>query len=198
MGIIAGDVVHNLRCALDFTVWRMALSFAAFTGRAPLEREVQFPIADCRRLFLKSAVVCNSWVSARDRAVIEEFQPYKGTDGHKRHPLFFLRELSNSDKHRILNGVIVTLSDSPHFTGRDGTTILDQWHAQGCRLEEGAKVACVSAKAPDGVHPGVDMDHLPVGIGFGDVACDIEQFDRIKSTVERFVIGCWNMFPDDE
>jgi hypothetical protein len=97
-----GDAVHNLRSALDHAICQLAV--ANGNASACERRQTQFPIyADGTPDHLKRL---DGWIrpvcdAAKD--VIRALQPYKRrpqdpyTD-----PLWFLSELDNIDKHRLL------------------------------------------------------------------------------------------------
>ena len=98
---VLGDLIHNLRSALDHIVWGLsgpnptypkAVSFPVFQTRAEFNRQTGRSLAD---------------VSVPARAEIEALQPYNNTDYPvDLHPLWLVRELSNVDKHRALNVVL--------------------------------------------------------------------------------------------
>lgn len=96
-----GDIVHNLRSALD------TLAFALATDHIPAltkkeSRTVQFPILDTLSEFSTDPKGWLNRIPRDARAAFEKLQPY-----HTRHPrdkrlLAVLRDLSNEDKHRRL------------------------------------------------------------------------------------------------
>lgn len=100
-GPIIGDVVHNLRSALDHLAWQLATEQA----RADTPRRIEFPIflddpandPDIRRALTK---ILNC-LRPESHAVIDAAQPYK--TGNTHHPLWLLQALWNTDKHRTLH-----------------------------------------------------------------------------------------------
>jgi hypothetical protein len=98
-GLLVGDAVHNLRCALDHLWWQLAIEHL---GRRPTEteaREIQFPILTHlgperfrRHRYLKH-------VSPAAGAKAEQFQRYDAGEDQVL-LLSVLAELSNHDKHR--------------------------------------------------------------------------------------------------
>lgn len=99
-GIIAGDIFHNLRSALDHLVWQLAL----LTTSAPFDRTA-FPICindngESRR-HIKRLL---QHVTDDARQVIDSLQPYHTGDVEeaKTHALWFIDQMSNFDKHRII------------------------------------------------------------------------------------------------
>lgn len=79
LGLICGDVVHNLRCALDYIIWQLVLK----EGNQPTKFNA-FPIREDREKFLN---LLNKRASPRNPLhgiesstvleVIKEMQPYK-------------------------------------------------------------------------------------------------------------------------
>jgi hypothetical protein len=122
-GAIIGDVVHNLRSALDHLVWQLTLANGNTPPPNPVPRDscwrkIGFPIwlkpypADHRGNLIP-------WASARKepkslwgvrpslRADFEALQPFKHGQNAAKEPLAILDELWNIDKHRHLH--------LPHF-----------------------------------------------------------------------------------
>jgi hypothetical protein len=93
-GLITGDVLTNVRAALDHAIYphvrRTAPTFSP--------RRIQYPIFDSADDFAAKTV---RWFSPEVRGVVEESQPYHFDDPGE-HPLRMLRELVNIDKHREL------------------------------------------------------------------------------------------------
>lgn len=117
IGVILGDLAHNLRSALDYLTWQLALSYTHGSIKHPTR--VQFPIADTDVLFREEAKDHLREVDPAHHAIIERFQPYKGiAEGltvaapiggpvKPYHSFAVMRDLSDLDKHRLLNPVIV-------------------------------------------------------------------------------------------
>ena len=102
-GTILGDVIHNLRSALDHLAFALADVNAPDRGD---DRITLFPITqdktdfDSKRRRLK-------FVSDRHVEMIEREQPWQRNDPSTvaDHPLSLLEELDNADKHRVLRVV---------------------------------------------------------------------------------------------
>jgi hypothetical protein len=112
-GIIIGDVVQNLRSALDHLVWQ--LSLIGTGGLEPSNPDIiKFPIQDnpppsnpAPRDFQKTGALYK--VRPEHRAIIRAYQPYDGKYASAfpgTYPLARLRDLSNDDKHRIITPVL--------------------------------------------------------------------------------------------
>lgn len=98
--VVVGDVVHNLRAALDYLVYELSI----FDSDGRIKNGTQFPIEDVksdpanpnrgfdvrRKSYLKG-------LNQRHADAIERLQPYNGVGWTET-----LREISNPDKHRHL------------------------------------------------------------------------------------------------
>jgi len=115
--LIAGDAIHNLRCALDYTLTELlgrensTLSFPFHETREELERTFSAdgadPCATCGRGGKKgSHHRVEMAVAGISRIILDEIRPYKAANGF----LWPLGKLDNRDKHRLLLAVVVPLS----------------------------------------------------------------------------------------
>lgn len=125
-GLIVGDAIHNMRSALDHLAW--ALAVRHFGGVEPTSKniikDIQFPVLSKAdewptHRFLKH-------MDPADVDKLERYQPFKYTSagrfmmklqrpGAIECPLEALSELSNSDKHRVIQ-VLYVLPEAAHFT----------------------------------------------------------------------------------
>ena len=91
---LIGEVVQNLRAALDYLVYELA----RFDSKGIVDK-TQFVIVDSEKAFLD-----NKWhlrgLSVDHVAAMERLQPYKGCLWAK-----FIRDISNPDKHRHLTAL---------------------------------------------------------------------------------------------
>jgi hypothetical protein len=177
IGVIAGDVVHNLRSALDHLAWQLALLNTA----TPNDR-TQFPIAISPGEFgSKMGQKMIGDLSSEHRARIESFQPYHGTNKAWT-PLALrdLRVLSNTDKHRVINATAaktitkreLMMVDERLVIVRDATAYRDVRWFQGGPVE-GAEIARMTLEGV-GPDPEVKVEGLlGVTISFDDPALTI-------------------------
>ncbi|MFC6093931.1 hypothetical protein [Saccharothrix lopnurensis] len=100
--VIAGDVLTNLRAALDYTFWAAAVSHGGIPDNPHL---VSFPLATVedgsfqnRRRDLRPLVSPAFW------DLVESVQPFRLSMPYQS-PLEWLRWLSNADKHRAVRVV---------------------------------------------------------------------------------------------
>src|SRR5438552_3478733 len=101
IGVVVGDVAHNLRSALDHLAWQLA----TLDGDPPEPDKVQFPIfSEEPKSFLDHP--CLSGMRPEHRAVLEDLQPYKAGDGSGQTPLELLAWIKNTDKHLLLHTTI--------------------------------------------------------------------------------------------
>jgi hypothetical protein len=112
-GAIIGDVVYNLRAALDHVVWALTIDGQRTYPPHPVKRpwiRTEFPIFKHEG---KSTTDAGTWKNgAPDKlwgvrqdlhAVIEGLQPFRSRKHPPaEHPLWVLQELNNIDKHRAI------------------------------------------------------------------------------------------------
>ena len=122
--IRAGEVLYNLRSALDHLVWQLVLA----NGNEPT-RDNQFPILNVEDEWTSRTVRSLNGVSDENRKRVQLLQPFNHSlrlpiDGAPRdidaYALRTLRDLSNIDKHRHLNLIVAgTRGVTPISYGRN-------------------------------------------------------------------------------
>src|SRR5664279_1046554 len=101
--VVIGEVLFNLRSALDHLAWQLVL----LDGGEPGE-ETQFPIYNSlfdKKGNLRGVNLRPPIKVPKILAALEKAQPYNGMDDSGRidmHPLWRLRLMNNWDKHRLL------------------------------------------------------------------------------------------------
>jgi len=115
-----GDVVGNLRPALDHAIWSIVTSRVGSDDRFR-PRDVAFPVSESGGLMRnRAAKAIQPYLSKEEWQVVTLAlldNPYPGSDGvygtwgrwlsgHD-HPLRMLQKLSNDDKHRLLPTVLL-------------------------------------------------------------------------------------------
>jgi hypothetical protein len=110
LAIIIGDLLHNLRSALDHLVCQLVMA----NGKGSCS-DTQFPICKERDEFFGNPKVKKSPQSAKvqhvasgAQTVIESLQPYNHLPVDD-HPLYLLNRLNNRDKHRLLNLAVAAI-----------------------------------------------------------------------------------------
>ena len=97
MGLLAGEAVQNLRSALDHLVYEKS------GGNERTQLSIFINPDD----YAARAPRMMNGVPESLRAIIESYQPYRGTpDAPSQDPLSNLRTLSNRDKHKVLATVV--------------------------------------------------------------------------------------------
>jgi hypothetical protein len=121
--LIAGEIMFNLRCALDHLIWELHVRhFRDRTLPKGVETASQFPIFDSPAKFRANGVRRIESLSERDRRAIRFLQPYiRRNDEWSsiRRDLGDLNALHNIDKHRKLHVVasVQRFAVVPHFAG---------------------------------------------------------------------------------
>lgn len=172
-GILAGDFAHNLRSALNYLVWQLALPPV---GTGPGE-DTAFPIIFDRpsktyekpaaQRFSESQNRFLRGVRDEHRALIEKAQPYHGR--HWEH-LAFLALLNDGDKHRVVSSAGILGHTGPPDLGDFTGKMLIRLFPDPA-IYDGAKIVeFVSIELPEGkteAQVGMKFD-LTYEIGIGD------------------------------
>jgi len=103
LSLINGDIWYNLRSSLDYLVWQLVLR----CGGEPTNRTA-FPCVKKREDWAGAAGNQLPGVLPEWAASIEKLQPYNGSDGLNKHPLFLLDWFNNFNKHRLMPPTVVT------------------------------------------------------------------------------------------
>jgi hypothetical protein len=107
--ILVGEIVHNLRSALEHVAWLLACANTddvASLWKPETRKLITFPVAKKAEAFVSHSL--RPLISAKAEAAIEPLQPYVGRlpEHVENHPLVGLHELWNIDKHRVIHGGI--------------------------------------------------------------------------------------------
>jgi len=125
---VAGDVLHNLRSALDHVMYHLALVANPNASEAVL-RKISFPIGDSLHGYKSLRGKIKGIIEPRALQFIDGLKPYKGGND----ALWKLHETNNIDKHRGLitvgthilcegegfDGYYLLKADSPSFATVD-------------------------------------------------------------------------------
>jgi len=143
--LIAGDMVQNLRSALDHLIWQLVLR----DGHQP-SRSNQFPLIDTEQRFLdevkfrkrepERSVLYGITVDGDAWTIIERAQPYNRPNS-RFDSLSVLRRLSNRDKHQ-------TLYVQMAFPNIEALADVIGWRPGAILLEQATTVAPLSFKQP--------------------------------------------------
>jgi hypothetical protein len=204
-GVILGDCVHNLRCALDHAVWQVTL----LDGATP-NSSTMFPIASqSGSQFEKMATARIPGLSAAHQQLVKDAQPYhRGTDAGT-HPLTVLADLSNTDKHRIVNPTYSFMEedagkilDGLVGSNRGGgpSPIHSFWVLKsGSRLEHDEPWFRATWRRDQPAPRDVRLaGEVKLGIAFGEMRMDARDFKKIAAAVLAVLQGFMRDFPETE
>jgi hypothetical protein len=195
LGVILGDVLHNLRSCLDHIAWQVTL----LDGNTPDDR-TQFPIASkSEAQFEASANDRIPGLNAKHRAMVKEVQPYMRGDEARFHPLSLLADLSNIDKHRVVHATYsFTDMDAGEtldkfvggYTGEGESPAHSFWMmSRGQRLEHGAPWFRIVWKRTEEPPRSVQVGgNFTTGIAFGEVGVDGSHFKRIPEFIRLGIL----------
>ncbi len=99
--LIIGDCINNLRSSLDHLVYAIAKSQTANQPFAKIEK-LAFVIADNEKDFSEWSRTRLKYIPRNILAAIKETQPYQRTNPDIPPFLGIVRDLANTDKHRLL------------------------------------------------------------------------------------------------
>ena len=129
-GVQVGEIVHNLRSALDHAVNQLVIPDPKSKNQFPIFIDVDRFQGDGIGKFLKG-------VNSKAVALVRSEQPFPKEDGGtgegERSPLWHLQELSNADKHRLI-----------HVTG----AMLQSFQFDLAQLRADAKVRQMTRRGP--------------------------------------------------
>lgn len=155
-GVVLGDAIHNLRCALDHAVWELVhRNVRAGFKPAPTEaqeRRITYPIAYKRADFYGSTAV--RFMTTRQVNFVRRFQPYL-RPWPEATPFGELGWLSNTDKHRVVHATHVALESWKDFKLRCRSNLLagrmttfEPLIAAGDRLTDGEAIVRLAWEVP--------------------------------------------------
>jgi len=97
---VVGEIIHNLRCALDYQVFQLVIHNTG--AEAPDTSKIQFPIFETEAGFNNRGIpTMLQGVGADAITLIKSEQPF-ATGEKTKNPLWHLNKLSNWDKHRCI------------------------------------------------------------------------------------------------
>jgi hypothetical protein len=152
LGTAIGNVLHNLRSALDSIVYDVSVS-ANPTLTDAQQRTIGFPVALEETALNESAM---KFAPKGAQEEIKRLQPYNGELPVREHPLWLIHELNRIDKHRFVQAIPALAMGSywedPPFP------VEDRVHPSG-PFDDGAELARFVLAEP---HPEVDLKFHPM------------------------------------
>jgi hypothetical protein len=188
---IIGDAINNLRSALDHLMWNLVL----LNGNSP-GRNTQFPIVTSGNGYDGESCRMTGGASSKHIAEIKGLQPYHRTGAEKTHPLFWLNQLSNFDKHRVLLLSEIAVTSGGLGIGAMRGFDLHLSYVRTPEAKEGAILASFKL-IPSGPNSHVQMHpQVPCEIRFAQGCPDciigkpvMDVMNAIRSCVNDDVIG---------
>jgi hypothetical protein len=184
LGLIAGDVVQNLRAALDQLVW-------GYSASSKRDRRTAFPIYTKEENFRESAPSQVRGLSEEGLANLERWQPFQPGGQADRHPLAMLQRLSNTDKHQTLLPLAVVQKRPPVLAGY-GEWKIEDYHyfdPTAAQLIEGTEVMTflISGELPDqeAPHPFLTWQLVIEG-------CSLADFEAMIEYVGNEILGSFD------
>lgn len=125
IAIELGEWLYNLRAALDYTVYAVAI-FNAKSDPPPNEAVLQWPICNTEASFRQNYYRIKP-LSDKHRAWIEEAQPYANDSEPMHAAIYWVNHLSRIDRHRQLQvvGAYIIESDPIVEFGGDGVIVFE-------------------------------------------------------------------------
>jgi hypothetical protein len=104
-----GDVVHNLRSALDHAAWLLACRSTRVQRLwdEDVAWRISFPITKDSDSFKRHKLL--PYIDEDAKEVLERLQPYHAEDEPESHSLWRLHRASNIDKHRVLHPALARI-----------------------------------------------------------------------------------------
>jgi hypothetical protein len=164
--ILVGEICYNLRSALDYMVYELAVLDSGITVEG-----TQFPIEDKKKGFewwIKRGRL--NGLNAAHIAAIAALQPYRGC-----HWTAILKNLSNPDKHRSLVPTQATHEITIH--------VVDREHLEDLRDMPGAIRSAVTSAGTEVYVKAA----LTTAIELTDGTPVIETLEEIKSEIARLL-----------
>src|ERR1035441_1879210 len=145
--LIVSDCLQNLRASLDHLLYAIAIHESS-KDPPPKHDKIMFPICD-----LPDNFVTSNWriemLSLGVRTAIEGVQPYNRQYPTIPPPLTMLRELTNADKHRLLQLAYEgSRNGDLSFSGQKVGNLKSIFANQG-EVEDGAEIAAFEFDVPN-------------------------------------------------
>jgi hypothetical protein len=205
-GVMLGDCVHNLRSALDHLICQLTMLDGGTMADCA---KTQYPIASkSEAQFEGMADHRIPGLSEKHRAMVKMTQPYNAGDRAEFHPLNALAELSNADKHRLINPTFCAMKSSAKevldrlvgsYQG-DGASPVHSWWMleRGSSLEHDAAWFRIVFDRSIITEP-VDVEMsgiLRTGISFGEIGMEADSYKNMGEAVLKIIEGFMRSFPE--
>lgn len=169
--VLIGDIVHNLRSALDHLAYQLVVANGKRPQKSAYPIFSEDPFApDASERALETWQTMTKGIHPDDIATIKETQPYGRRNLGDLHPLLVLNRLSNRDKHRELQLTASVLVGSRfEFTAVQDCELGETKFGHHGAFEHGTVVATCSVLRFTGNNPKVNMQAaLAYGVAFAE------------------------------
>lgn len=190
LGLLAGDVIHNYRTALDHLVYQVAARGPR--GEAGRGDRTQFPIFERKRDFDSHVAIYLKGVPKDAVPVFELCQPYQGGE----RLISLIARLDDRDKHRVLTPVVsAPHAGRLHLIGENALRV--ETPPELTHIEDGT-VVCVFWTPPH-----VDVTarfELETTLLFGDpgeAALSLTDLANFGNFVDAILLGFIQLFDRD-
>jgi hypothetical protein len=188
-GCRIGDVLHNLRSALDHLAWQLVVFHKGEQIAEQEARNIYFPAALAPNDFNSLAIV--QMIDSAHLATLRGLQPYHRGDRKRAegHPLVTLRELSNIDKHRIVHMSYVALREFPFSVrkARDYRVARVITQPDSTPLKDGQELARVEGEIT-GTEPEIEGHAKLTGhVAFSDGTPLQHKLDQLSRAVRHIL-----------
>jgi hypothetical protein len=189
--IVLGELIHDLRSALDHTIWQLVLA----NNRKP-NRSNQFPIFSNQPKpgdlggYLRG-------VAPGAQSEIKKLQPYLRPNRTEPEPIEIIGSLSNTDKHQTLHaaiavaGPMLEVSDIGFTTGPGPDPKAEfRWNQSLGAPIEGTELIAVRVTPPEGVKVELKPEAKPrfsAQVAFGEGAVPFGKLSDVIAEVRRIV-----------
>jgi hypothetical protein len=178
--ILIGDIAHNLRSALDYTMWQLVLA----NDEQP-DQQTQFPIT------LREASFRPSGIAENHEVIVRDVQPFNAAGAELAHPLYVLRQISNRDKHRVLHTTYAVLGAAGfRIYDTEDISAVGEFTVTFGTIEPGAEVFRIRVEA-SGPDPRARVDaETELGIAFDwpdEPGLHEESVEGVLEAVEELV-----------
>lgn len=188
--VVVGDVIHQLRSALDHLVWELIIRSGGVPHERPRGRKppTGFPIFRTKTGYEERGLPMIEGINDKAAAIIRGLQPFGDT--YTSDPLYLLHAMWNRDKHRLLNlatsQIVAYQANFVYPDNRFRHLITDTGLE---RAEDGAEVYRFSY--PDDYGPGVKMYEMyeHIALSFGDGPAAGKDISKLLSELAKFVEG---------
>jgi hypothetical protein len=113
--LLLGDVINNMRSALDHLAWAVVQRGSATNLTNNQAKNVYFPITDSPAAFKACLPGLLPGARSADITMIRKYQPYfQGKRRNRIHAFSLLPKLSGDDKHRTVQPILVLPMSGTH------------------------------------------------------------------------------------